>query len=211
MTLLGPQTTLATPPRRVAGGPPRRAATETSDSAAIERSLRDPKEFSSVFDRHWPAIHAYCTSRAAAAGEDIAAEVFRLAFDRRSRFDRRFDDARPWLYGIATNLLRHHFRSTQRGDRAGRRVQALAELETSVQPIEQLEAQMLGPRLAAALQSLPEADREALLLFAWAELDYKEIARALDIPVGTVRSRIHRARARVREQIVLNFEGDSNV
>lgn len=209
-------TTLAPPPRL-------RLAAEPSDAVLIERSLRDPQAFGALFDRHWAAIHAYCTSRAAAAGEDIAAEVFRVAFDQRRRFDRRRQpagpeatataatpgDAAPWLYGIATNLLRHHFRSGQRRDRAGRRVKALAELDAVPQPLEQLEAQLLGPRLTAALKALPEIDREALLLFAWAELGYQEIAVALDIPVGTVRSRIHRARARVREHVVLSSQGET--
>jgi RNA polymerase sigma factor (sigma-70 family) len=185
-------------------------AGEPTDSAVIERSLSDPQEFALIFDRHWRSLHAYCTSRAAAAGEDIAAEVFRRAFDHRRRYDRRLQDARPWLYGIATNLLRHHFRSSRRKDRADRRALAFAELETTAQPLEQLEAQMLGPRLTQALQSLPVADREALLLFAWAELSYQEIALALDVPLGTVRSRIHRARARVREQVVLNSLGETD-
>ena len=188
--------------------PPRRAVAEQTDAILIERSMRAPQEFGAVFDRHWVSLHAYCTSRAGAAGEDISAEVFRLAFDRRGRYDRRIESARPWLYGIATNLLRQHFRSSQRGERAGRRARALAELETAVQPLEQLEAQMLGPHLSEALTSLPEIDREALLLLAWAELDYQEIARALDVPVGTVRSRIHRARARVRAHVVMNSQGD---
>ena len=195
--------TLGRPLRRPA---PQHSAGEVTDAVVIERSLRDPSEFALIFDRHWRALHAYCTSRAASAGEDIAAEVFRRAFDHRRRFDRRLDDARPWLYGIATNLLRHHFRASKRRDRADRRVLAFAELEITVAPLEQLEAQMLGPRLTQALQALPVADREALLLFAWAELSYQEIALALDIPLGTVRSRIHRARARVREQVVLNSE-----
>lgn len=151
--------------------PPRRAATEPADAILIERSLRDPQQFGPVFDRHWAALHAYCTSRAGAAGEDIAAESFRLAFDRRRGYDRRIPDARPWLYGIAINPLRHHFRSNQRGERAGRRAQGFAELETVAQPLEQLEAQMLGPRLSQALAALAEIDREALLLLAWAELD----------------------------------------
>jgi RNA polymerase sigma-70 factor (ECF subfamily) len=180
---------------------------EPTDAILIERSLRNPHEFGAVFDRHWARLHAYCTSRAGASGEDIAAETFRLAFDRRRRYDHGVEDARPWLYSIATNLLRHHFRSTVRGERAGRRAGALAELASVAQPLEQLEAQLLGPRLSAALSSLAEIDREALLLLAWAELDYHEIALALEVPIGTVRSRIHRARARVREHIVLNYQG----
>lgn len=190
--------------------PPKRAVAEQTDAVLIGRSMRDPQEFGSVFDRHWEPLHAYCTSRAGAAGEDIAAEAFRLAFDRRSRYDQRLESARPWLYGIATNLLRHHFRSSQRSERAGRRVRAFAELQTTPQPLEQLEAQLLGPQLAVALGTLAEIDREALLLLAWAELDYQEIARALDVPVGTVRSRIHRARARVREQIVMTSQGETD-
>jgi len=200
------QLTILSPPRRTSVALPARADT---DAVLIERSLREPKQFAAVFDRHWPPIHAYCTSRAGAAGEDIAAEVFRRALDRRDRYDLGQEDARPWLFGIAANLLRHHFRSAQRGERAGRRARALAELEASEQPLDRLEAQLLGPQLAAALAALPPIDREALLLLAWAELDYREIARALEIPVGTVRSRIHRARARVRAQILVSPQGES--
>lgn len=182
---------------------------DLTDAVLIERSMREPHQFASVFDRHWPALHAYCTSRAGAAGEDIAADSFRLAFDRRDRYDRRVENARPWLYGIATNLLRHHFRSAQRRDRAGRRALALVELDTVEQPLDRLEAQQLGPRLAAALESLTPVDREALLLLAWAELDYREIAAALGIPLGTVRSRIHRARAQLRTHVLLTSEGEA--
>lgn len=200
MHSIDPQTTLdARRARRVA---------EPTDATLIERSLREPQQFAKIFDRHWPSLHAYCTSRAGASGEDIAAEAFRLAFDHRKRYDRRLQDARPWLYGIATNLLRHHFRSSQRGERAARRAHSLAELETVEQPLQRLEAQALGPRLTQALERLPALDREALLLLAWAELDYREIARALNIPVGTVRSRIHRARARVSAHITVNPKGE---
>jgi RNA polymerase sigma-70 factor (ECF subfamily) len=201
MSFIDEQVTLSGPLRRASLKSSGGEEADTADAILIERSLREPQQFGGVFDRHWSSIHAFCTSRAGAVGEDIAADVFRLAFDRRRRYDPRLGGARSWLYGIATNLLRHHFRSAQRGDRAGRRALALAECETSEQPIDRLEAQLLGPRLAAALEALAPLDREALLLLAWAELDYREIARALDVPVGTVRSRIHRARVRVRTHI----------
>jgi DNA-directed RNA polymerase specialized sigma24 family protein len=129
MSFIHQQTTQASPPTH---------GVDTTDVVLIERSLRDPHEFGAIFDRHWISIHAYCASRAAAAGEDIAAEVFRVAFDRRKVFDRRLDSARPWLYGIATKLLWHHFRSVERGDRAGRRLQLLAELATAEQPLDRL-------------------------------------------------------------------------
>lgn len=175
----------------------------TNDAAAIARSRREPQAFATVFDRHWPRIHAFCTARAGASGEDLAAETFRVAFARRDRYDAAFADAGPWLYGIATNLLREHFRGSARGARAVRRAGALLPIRAAGddEPLARLEAQMLGPELTAALGSLPAADRDALLLRAWAELDYDEIARALDVPLGTVRSRIHRARRRVRTHL----------
>jgi len=161
-----------------------------------------------VFDRHWPRIHAFCTARAGAAGEDVAAECFRVAFARRGAYDAAFRDARPWLYGIATNLLREHFRGAARGSRAWARALSLAARESSAEggPLARLEAQMLGPELTGALGALPAADRDALLLRAWAELDYDEIARALGIPIGTVRSRLNRARRRVRAHILTTEE-----
>ncbi len=200
MDSINPKTTLDPMPSRPAAVP--------SDAFLIGRSLDAPEQFAEIFDRHWSSIHAYCTSRAGASGEDLAAESFRLAFDHRARYDQRVEDARPWLYGIATNLLRQHFRSTQRRERAGRKAVSLAELNRVEQPLQRLEEQALGPRLAQALERLPALDREALLLLAWAELDYREIARALGIPVGTVRSRIHRARARVRAHITSNPKGE---
>ena len=91
-------------------------------------------------------------------------------------------------------------RGEARGSRAFAR--AAARLRPHAEePLGRLEAQLLGPELAAALAALPAADRDALLLLAWAELDYAGIARALGVPVGTVRSRIHRARRRVRAHI----------
>jgi RNA polymerase sigma factor (sigma-70 family) len=196
------------PPPGLEPGPPPRASPRIhhDDAAVIARSLREPQAFAAVFDRHWPSIHAFCAARAGAAGEDLAAEAFRVAFARRDRYDGAFADARPWLYGIATNLLREHFRGAARGSRALRRAAVLDEVRgrasrDDAEPLARLEAQMLGPQLSAALGSLPAADRDALLLRAWAELDYDEIAHALDIPIGTVRSRIHRARRRVRDHI----------
>jgi RNA polymerase sigma-70 factor (ECF subfamily) len=187
------------------GGPPRAspALPRPDDAAVVVASLREPQAFAAIFDRHWPRIHAFCTARAGAAGEDVAAEAFRVAFARRARYDRAYPDARPWLYGIATNLLREHFRGAARGARALERSAALGagDRAEAGEPLALLEAQMLGPDLTAALGALPAADRDALLLRAWAELDYDEIARALDIPLGTVRSRLNRARRRVRDHI----------
>jgi RNA polymerase sigma factor (sigma-70 family) len=172
-----------------------------TDAALVERSLLDGRVFAELFDRHWAAIQAFCTSRAGSAGEDVAAETFRIAFDDRARFNGRTADVRPWLYGIATNLLRRHFRSHERGERAHRRTLALDAPDLADEALGRIEAERLGPQLAAALASLSAKERDALLLLAWAELDYEEIGQALDIPLGTVRSRIHRARGRLQAHL----------
>ena len=130
--------------------------------------------------------------------------AFRVAFDRRRRYDQKYRDARPWLFGIATNLLRDHFRAGAREeDKLGR--SAALEGEPRAE-ISSLERQFLGSDLTAALAGIPAADRDALLLLAWAELSYEQIAEALGTPIGTVRSRISRARHRVREHLEANGE-----
>jgi RNA polymerase sigma factor (sigma-70 family) len=169
-----------------------------NDGPIIEASLCDPEAFAQLFDRYWARIFVFCVSRAGNAGEDIAAETFKVAFDRRDRFDDSYGDARPWLFGIATNLLRHHFRSGQRAKRAGTRILALHPQHVAMGAGEEFDARTLTSELSAALANLTEEERDTLLLLAWADLDYAEIARALDVPIGTVRSRIHRARNRVR-------------
>ena len=169
----------------------------STDAALIAASLSDPAAFAGVFDRHWPAIHRFCVNRAGSAGEDLAAETFRVAFDRRRRYDPRQADSRPWLFGIATNLLRHWFRAAARGAPPpdGH------EGDFADDALGRVEAQALGRELAAALAAVPGADRDALLLHVWADLTYAEIAQATGAPVGTVRSRIHRARTRLREHL----------
>lgn len=174
---------------------------DPTDAELVASSVRDPEAFTQLFERHWEALFRFCRSRAGASGEDIAAEAFRVAFDRRRRYDSRYGDARPWLFGIASNLLRDHFRSARREEQKLTRSATLDAIGQGDQELNELERQLLGPQLADALQGLPAADRDALLLLAWADLDYEQIAQALDVPLGTVRSRIHRARRRVRDHL----------
>jgi len=177
-----------------------RASQTSTDAAVIRASRLDPALFGVVFDRHWVRIHRYCVVRAGPPGEDVAAETFRVAFDRRSDYDGR-EDAAPWLYGIATNLLRTWFRSVTRGERALRRSAGPAAGDHLEEALERAEAQRMGPELAAVLSRLTPEERDALLLHACAELTYEQIARATGVPIGTVRSRIHRARTRVRARL----------
>ena len=163
---------------------------DVTDADAIRASLAEPETFAVLFDRHFDAVHAYAQRRVGPSlADEIAAEAFTRAFDRRGRYDLARADARPWLLGIAANLLRRHWRSEKR------RLDAYAR---SAGRAESGLAEPVAADLAAALLALPRREREPLLLFAWADLGYEEIAVALGIPVGTVRSRISRARARLR-------------
>jgi RNA polymerase sigma factor (sigma-70 family) len=171
-----------------------------TDAAVIAASRKDPAVFGAIFDRHWSRIYRYCVERAGPPGEDLAAETFRVAFTERRRYDGR-DDSAPWLYGIATNLVRRWFRSTARGMRARSRAGVDVGADELDELVERLDAEYLGPELASVLSDLSPADRDALLLHAFADLTYEQIARATDVPSGTVASRINRARARVRAHL----------
>jgi RNA polymerase sigma-70 factor (ECF subfamily) len=128
---------------------------------------------------------------------DIAAETFAQALRSASRQDIE-KDARPWLFGIANNLIRHHRRTEERRIRAYAAVPRQGS-DTDGNPLEGED--IARAALVEALVRLDARDRDALLLLAWADLSYEEIAAALDVPVGTVRSRIHRARRVLRESV----------
>ena len=172
-----------------------------SDAQIIAESLGDPTVFALVFDRHYDSVHRYLARRVGAElADDLAAETFTTAFDVRRRYDPDHPDARPWLFGIATNLVRHHRRSEARRLRAYARLDHPADTDGGFEGLEaRLDAERMGPAIAEALAHLSHGDRDTLLLFAWADLRYEEIAVALHIPVGTVRSRLNRARRRLRE------------
>jgi RNA polymerase sigma-70 factor (ECF subfamily) len=176
---------------------------ERSDAQVIAASRADPLVFATVFDRHFDAVHRYIARRVGSdLADDLAAETFTQAFDVRLRFDIAHADARPWLFGIATNLLRHHHRSEARRLRAYARLDRPADTDDGFGGIEtRLDAQRAGPAIAAAMGRLSADERDVLLLLAWADLRYEEIAVALRIPIGTVRSRLNRARHRLRELI----------
>lgn len=170
-----------------------------TDAQAIAASLEDPSVFGVVFERHFDPVFRYLRRRVGRSrAEELAAETFTQALAGRGRFDGRYTDARPWLYGIAVNLLRHDYRSEERRLRAYAR-SGVDPLVVDEPSLARLDAAAMAPRVAAALAELPPVEREALLLYAWAEFGYSEIAVALGVPVGTVRSRLNRARGRVRE------------
>lgn len=175
----------------------------TTDAELLNQAVSDPLAFETVFVRHASAIHRYLARRVEPAMvEDLVAETFALAYDQRTRYRPEYPDARPWLFGIATNLVRHHFRSERARLRAYARVDVdLGTPGADAEAVARVDAQAIRSELAGALGRLKPGDRDALLLMVWAELSYQQIARALDIPVGTVRSRINRARRHMREHL----------
>jgi RNA polymerase sigma factor (sigma-70 family) len=181
------------------------------DAAVIERSWADVAEFATVYDRHAATIHRYLARRAGGQlADDLTGETFLAALRQRRRYDLGHRSALPWLYGIATNLLRRHRRTEVRQYRAFAR--------SGVDPVTESHAEAVSARvaaaavtreLAAALADLPADQRDVLLLLAWGQMTYEEIATALGIPIGTVRSRLSRARGKVRAALTDLTEEDS--
>ncbi|MEW2219341.1 RNA polymerase sigma factor [Streptomyces sp. NPDC006990] len=178
-----------------------------SDASVIARSRDEPEAFAALFDRHADAVHRYAARRLGGeVADDLMAETFTTAFQQRHRYDPARGagaDARPWLFGIATNLVGRHRRAEARRFKAMARVPAPADHD---EPLADRAADRVGARavrreLAAALAALPARHRDVLLLVAWGGLGYEEVAQALGIPVGTVRSRLHRARSKLREAL----------
>ena len=175
-------------------------ATQT-DAAALARSVTDPAAFEVVFERHYPVLNAYLARRlGSAAADDVASETFLVAFRRRRDYDTRHPDARPWLFGIAINLARSHLRAERRrltlhanSDPGGPDLR-LSAVDRQLSTDERR-------RLLSAIAGLRRGERDALTLFALADLTYDEIARALNISAGTVASRLSRARQTLRAEL----------
>ncbi len=159
-------------------------------------------DFAALFDCHYDAISSYLRRRIEpAVADELAAQTFLEAYDRRATYDHGRGEPRAWLYGIAVNLLRRHRRSEERRLRAYARAARAEPAHEHSDPSGQLDARAAAPILATALAALSPTDREVLLLFAWADLSYEQIAEAVGIPIGTVRSRMNRARRKVRERL----------
>jgi RNA polymerase sigma-70 factor, ECF subfamily len=173
-----------------------------SDAFLLARTDRHPELFGVLFDRHFATIHRYLERRIGSeAADELAAEVFRVAFEQRRRFRPVHESALPWLYGVATNLMLKRWRGERRRLRALARLEATVDRDNrSLEGLEErVDAHATRAQLLDALASLPQGDRDVIVLIAWEELSYEEVAAALAIPIGTVRSRLNRARRRLRE------------
>jgi RNA polymerase sigma factor (sigma-70 family) len=165
------------------------------DAAVIEGSWQEPERFAVLFDRYAPHIHRYFARRVGRQiADDLVAETFLAAFGKRHTYDLSYPDARPWLYGIATNLVGQHRRDEVRQYRIRRAAVPEQDVPGHADRVAAgVTAQAVRTLLAAALAELSAADRDVLVLIAWEQLSYEEAARAIGVPVGTIRSRLHRA------------------
>jgi RNA polymerase sigma-70 factor (ECF subfamily) len=178
------------------------------DAEVISRSRDDPNAFEVLYDRYAADIHRYVARRLGAeTADDLMAETFVVAFAGRRRYDGSRSNARPWLYGIATNLVAGHRRAEARRLKALARAAApesapsgggdqLAEGVAG-----RVSAAALRPALQAALAGLSARNRDVLLLMAWGGLDHEETGRALGLGAGAVRSRLHRSRQQLRKAL----------
>ncbi|MBO2452000.1 RNA polymerase sigma factor [Actinomadura barringtoniae] len=174
-----------------------------TDTELACRFKRDPEEFHAVYDRYHRAVYLYVAGRLdVQAADDLAAETFLIAFGRRDRFDPERGELRPWLFGIATNLVARHRRKEAQHYRALARRPREQEIDSHEnRVVTSVAAQRMQPQLALALTRLTRGERDVVLLMALAQLTHEEIAEALGISYGTVGSRLSRARKKLRPAI----------
>jgi RNA polymerase sigma factor (sigma-70 family) len=185
---------------------------EGLDEQAMRASLRDGAAFGAVFERHHLVIWRFLARSAGRqAADELAGEVFLIAFRRRASYDPKRGSVRSWLYGIAANQLRERGRRGARFQRAIVRLAGRRDTDGVAPGADESSAllQEAGTdRVLRCLADLGAIDREVLVLFAWERLSYEEIAAALAVPVGTVRSRLARARQRLRRAMELGEATD---
>ncbi|MDX3191174.1 sigma-70 family RNA polymerase sigma factor [Streptomyces sp. MN03-5084-2B] len=158
-------------------------------------SVLGTEQFTEVHDRYFADIHRYVAGRLGTqAAEDVAAETFLVAFDRRKTFDATRGELRAWLFGIATNLVSRHRRKEARHYRA---LSRLDPREAAEGHESRVVASLTVARLGKALSQLSAGERDVLLLVALGDLGYAQVAEALGISPGTVGSRLTRARKKL--------------
>ena len=157
-----------------------------------------------LFLRHQKAVYDYCYRRTASRGaaEDLTSAVFLEAWRLRTQVQLYGDSALPWLYGLATMLTRNHERTLRRYRGALRRIApADAVPDPAAEIAARVDAQRQVEHIRSLFHSIPRQDREVLELAALGTLSVAEIATALGIAPGTVKSRLSRARARLAESL----------
>jgi RNA polymerase sigma-70 factor (ECF subfamily) len=173
----------------------------TADRPAQVASAPSPEDFGALFSEHGQAIFTFCFRRTGdwALAEDLMSTVFFEAWRRRADVDLVGQPALPWLYGVATNVVRNARRSLRRHRAAlARMPRAEAAPDFAEDVAGRIDDERRMRLLLTVMEQLPVQEREVVELCGWAGLSYENAARALDVPVGTVRSRLSRGRARLQ-------------
>lgn len=180
---------------------------ERPDTQLVDELRRGSSAaLAALFDRHVDAVYTYCFRRTASwhLAEDATSTVFLELWRGRSRIQEHDGSALPWIYGIARNVCRSSDRSARRLTRALYRLphaESLAETDVAEDVARRVDSEREMARVLAAVDLLPAHERDVLELVAWAGLSYEATAIALSVPIGTVRSRLSRARAHLTDSL----------
>jgi RNA polymerase sigma factor (sigma-70 family) len=176
----------------------RRMPLGASDESLLQASANgDQRAFSELYERHARAIYNYLFRRLAdwSEAEDLTAVVFLEAFRRRSEVVVIEGKLRPWLYGIATNVLRNRRRALWRHRHLVAQLASEPGTDMTLDAAARSEATARMRSVLQRVARLPRRQQDVIALCVWSGLSYEEAAAALGVPVGTVRSRLSRARA----------------
>jgi RNA polymerase sigma factor (sigma-70 family) len=177
----------------------------------------DTEAFGDLYERHARVLYNFCFRRTAnwAQAEDLVSEVFLVAWRRRGdvQLATESGESLPWLLGVAVNVLRNSARSRRRADHALRRLNGSVTEDFSDELVTRLGDEDQMRKVLQVVERLQPQEQDVLALCAWAGLTYEEGAVALGVPVGTVRSRLSRAREHLRELLDANGhdKGDEGV
>ena len=204
----------------------RSSETESTDNGLLRRMLAgDEGAFTLLYRRKHPAIYRFALrmSGNAAIAEDVTQEVFMTLIRNTERFDPTRGSLGGFLFGIARNHLRKRWEQERRTVALKEGAEDLEHFESAfgpngtgkselgrangngngatAQPVDQFASLETASRVRQAVATLPENYREVVVLCEFEELSYEEAAAALDCPIGTVRSRLHRARTLLIEKL----------
>jgi RNA polymerase sigma-70 factor (ECF subfamily) len=160
----------------------------------------EPECFGALFHRHAETVRAFCARRTGEldAADDLVSIVFLEAWRRRDDVELVDGNALPWLYGVARRTIQHRWRTAVRHRRALARLPPPAAVTDHAEEVAaRIDDERHLAQLRQTLARLRPAERDVLVLCVWQELSYADAAVALGVPVGTVRSRLSRARARL--------------
>jgi RNA polymerase sigma factor (sigma-70 family) len=161
-----------------------------------------PQDFGLIFDRHGATVYNHLARRTDSwsTAEDITSVVFLEAWRRRADIELVHDSALPWLLGVANKVVQQRRRSVRRHrDALNRLPPGVVEPDPADQVVARLDGELKAKQVLAAFRRLPTRDQDVIALCVWQGLDYAAAAIALGVPIGTVRSRLSRARTRLAD------------